>query len=393
MKYSESSVIANREMIDKVTPERDHTAGRDLAIDYLRSFVIVLVVFMHAFLAYTPLIPFDPTSYVNSAAPVVDPNRWAIFDFTFHFLDMFLMPLMFLISGLFTLPSLDRKGSGRFLAKRYKRLGLPYLVASVALMPFAHWPSRLLSSAPPDPPHWIAFFTVGGWPAGPLWFLWVLLVFNSIFALMYRYTPSIVEKIRYQPTVFMVFLLTILTYLPMGLIFPHWLWAHVGGPFYVQTNRIVLYFIYFVLGAALGAGQGLESTRWPSRWGWWALVGVVSFLVYSVSDPAARIGGLTLAAILNSVAFSTGCAGTSLASLGAFRQLVYRNCAFMDSLAANAYGIYIVHYCFITWLQFALISVSWPAWMKCAIVFTLGLGMSWGASAILRRIPGIRRVL
>src|SRR5215467_13007348 len=44
------------------------------------------------------------------------------------FNDTFFMALMFLLSGLFVWPSLERKGSARFLRDRTLRLGVPFAV-------------------------------------------------------------------------------------------------------------------------------------------------------------------------------------------------------------------------------------------------------------------------
>ncbi|HEV3499419.1 MAG TPA: hypothetical protein VGZ92_03795 [Bradyrhizobium sp.] len=51
------------------------------------------------------------------------------------FNDSFFMAAMFFLSGLFVWPSLKRKGIGWFLRDRFWRLGLPFIVCAVILMP------------------------------------------------------------------------------------------------------------------------------------------------------------------------------------------------------------------------------------------------------------------
>ena len=41
----------------------------------------------------------------------------------------------------------------------------------------------------------------------------------------------------------------------------------------------------------------------------------------------------------------------------------------LDSLKANAFGMYLVHYLFVVWLQFALLGLELPGLVKGAIVF------------------------
>jgi fucose 4-O-acetylase-like acetyltransferase len=72
--------------------------GRDVAVDYLRAFLIVLVVLLHAALAYTAFSTYDPGRWIDSSAPVVDTVRWPLLDPLALCLDTFMMPLLFLIS-------------------------------------------------------------------------------------------------------------------------------------------------------------------------------------------------------------------------------------------------------------------------------------------------------
>ena len=58
-----------------------------------------------------------------------------------------------------------------------------------------------------------------------------------------------------------------------------------------------------------------------------------------------------------------------------------------------AYGAYLLHYIFIIWLQYAVYDYSFPAAVKFAIVFAGTLSMSWGLTAILRKIPAVARMI
>ncbi len=53
----------------------------------------------------------------------------------------------------------------------------------------------------------------------------------------------------------------------------------------------------------------------------------------------------------------------------------------------KAYGIYLIHYVFSIWLQYALLGLAMFAVVKAMIVFTGTLLMSWASVAALRRIP------
>ena len=100
------------------------THPRDMAFDYLKATVVLMVVAHHSCLAYTTFAHFDPANYLKSTAPVVDTARWQFFDYAENFNDVFFMSLMFFISGLFVWRSLRRSGVLAFTCGRLLRLGV-----------------------------------------------------------------------------------------------------------------------------------------------------------------------------------------------------------------------------------------------------------------------------
>jgi surface polysaccharide O-acyltransferase-like enzyme len=58
----------------------------------------------------------------------------------------------------------------------------------------------------------------------------------------------------------------------------------------------------------------------------------------------------------------------------------------LESLSTNAYGIYLLHYIFVVWLQYALLAVDLNAIGKATIVFAGALTLSWAASAGLTTV-------
>jgi surface polysaccharide O-acyltransferase-like enzyme len=122
-------------------------------------------------------------------------------------------------------------------------------------------------------------------------------------------------------------------------------------------------------------------------------LGLFSFFVYIALFIEAIWLPVPAYQVALSVTFAVSCAGASLGSLGAFRRLVRRPRPIFDSVSSNSYGIYLIHYAFVLWIQFALIAVSWPPWIKFGVAFIGGFGLSWGTSALLRQISAVRRIL
>ena len=380
--------------------------NRSCVLDYLRAAIIVLVVFLHAILAYPTWGSFKPTHYVGSTAPIIDPQKTAAFDLIPMLLNGFFMALMFFISGLFVWRSLARKGAASFLKDRWKRLGIPYVFALAVIMPLAYYPSFLQAGAEEN---FLSYWCGWSWISGPTWFLSMLLAFNLLAAIAFsvvgRSRNAVPEVFVTQPGAFFVALITLsaLGLMPMLAFFGPYTWLKWHPVVIGQGSRPLFYAVYFFAGVAVGA-RGLETTflRYPGslsrRWWVWLMAAVVAGLLLVVtlasveidpSVPWSRPAGWWLLGC-STVLYS---ATLSMAFLALFLRFVHVRHRWVDSLSDNAYAIYLVHYPFVIWSQYVLLGSSLPATTKALVVFGVSLALSWGTSVLLRSISGVRAVL
>lgn len=87
------------------------------------------------------------------------------------------------------------------------------------------------------------------------------------------------------------------------------------------------------------------------------------------------------------------CAASSFAFLALFVRFARRRIRIWGRLTANAYGIYLVHYAFVSWLQYALLKTTLPAIAEGWLTFLGAVALSWGVVAAIRRIPAVARVI
>ena len=371
---------------------------RDTAIDNLRSAVTVAVVAHHAALAYTTFSRYDPAHYTKSTHPVVDAARFPPLDVLVGWNDLFFMALMFLISGLFVGPSIGRKGPGRFLADRAKRLGIPFLFAAAVLGPLASYPSWLLSDAAGQGGFLARFFTVDEGSAGPAWFIWVLLAFSAVAALACAAWPGAMKRLSWQPRsawpmagVFLA--VSVATIIPPYLTMPGE-WLRVAGPVSLPAWRWPLYLAWFTLGIALGnpgPGRSLAPHN-LGPWPLWLALGALAYLAHATLATGAHTAGTPAwaATVLLSAAFACCCTFTSLGAVGLARSWLHAGHPLTASLSANAYGVYLFHYAFVTWAQFGLLPLAAPAAAKFLATFLAALAGSWLLTALLRRTAAAR---
>lgn len=393
--------------------------GRGLPVDHLRSFLTLLVVAHHAVLAYHPYGPAPAASFREwpmawRAFPVLDPAKWPGIDLLVTLNDTFFMMLMFLVGGLYLARSVARRGVAGFVRERALRLGVPFVASCVVLAPLAYYPAYLqLGGSPGLAAYARAFAALPVWPAGPAWFLWVLFVFGTGAAIALRAFPrafdafaSVVGSLGEAPARFAgVFAVAcIAVYVPAAHVVGGLSWA-AWGPFTVQTARIGLYALYFLVGIAIGlhgVDRGLLASdgRLAQRWKRWANVAPVFFFVFvalvivlfATLGKGATPGAMLIAA--TNTAFAVTGVVTCVAVCAVFARFAGRwTGSAWASLDRNAFGIYLLHYAFASWLQYGLLDAPWPGFAKGLLVIGGAVGLSWAASAALRRIPAVARVI
>ena len=165
-------------------PRPNSASPSSLALANLRGVVIVIVLAFHSVLAYVSwnppaTAPFDAPPFAWRAFPIVDSRRWFGFDLFCAWQDVYLMSLMFFLSGLFVWPSLMRKRSWGFVRDRLLRLAVPYAFAILMLIPLALYPTYVVTAVDDSvAAYWQHYLALPFWPNGPMWFLWLILVFN-----------------------------------------------------------------------------------------------------------------------------------------------------------------------------------------------------------------------
>jgi peptidoglycan/LPS O-acetylase OafA/YrhL len=382
---------------------------------YLKAFITLLVVAHHTAIAYVPGLPkagadFDKPPMLWSVFPIEDAHTFAPFGLLVSVNDVFFMSLMFFISGLFVWDSLKRKGAAAFVRDRLVRLGLPFAAAATVLAPLAYYPAYLQTGADPAfAAYWRAWTSLGdAWPAGPAWFIWVLLAYAWAAAGVYKLARRWGEALarlakgadRRPLRVFAPLLAaSAVAFTGMALAFTPTQWFSFG-PFAVQSARVLHYAVYFAAGIGVGAaglsgGLLAPAGNLARRWWVWAILASASFVLLA----AVAIAGYVLKAAstpgwqtASDVAWTLSCAALSFAFLAGAVRFVRKRSPVWDSLSANAYGIYLAHYVFVIWLQYALLRAAAPGAVKGLAVFVGATALSWTTTAVLRRTP-LGRVL
>ena len=268
--------------------------GYNVALGYLRGFLVVLVLAHHSVLAYIDSPPPQATSLLAQppywrAFMVVNPHHWSGFSIFTGFNDDFFMSLMFFLSGLFVWSSLQRKGNAGFVRERLRRLGIPFLVAAALIAPVAYYPSYLLTTGAHSFSgyfhDWLSF---GDWPTGPAWFIWLLLAFDLAAGALFAIVPNLAmlgrlgSNAREHPVRFFLLLLAASARYSFRWPGSSARWRGPASDPSVPVARLFHYAVYFLAGIGVGAygierGLLAQDGKLARHWGRWTLWMVVGF--------------------------------------------------------------------------------------------------------------------
>ena len=132
----------------------------------------------------------------------------------------------------------------------------------------------------------------------------------------------------------------------------------------VQWSRPLLYGVYFVAGLGIGA-QGVDcgltavDGALARRWALWLSAALASLFLWMGLTYLTMNGGAPLATkIAADLSFVLACAAGCFFLLAASLRFGARRSRILGDLSANAYSLYLVHYVFSVWMQYALLPLD-----------------------------------
>jgi peptidoglycan/LPS O-acetylase OafA/YrhL len=354
-------------------------------VQWLRVFLIALVVAHHAGQAYGP---------TGGSWPIHDPAQAGWLGPFFGLNAAFFMGFFFLISGYFTGSSFDRKGSAAFVRDRLIRLGIPLLVFTFLVFGPLIW---FWSGSSGNFFAWYFGTYIGRWQieSGHLWFVAQLLAYSLLYALWRIFVP---HGARPRPaprdTAILVFAVALaIADLLVRTVYPQDRWIDILWIIPAEPAHLPQYASLFVVGVVAGYGGWFTSldsgvgTRWF----------VIGLIAFGITGTALAFEGnlpawLSLQTIWG-VAEAFVCVGMILGLTVFFRRYCAKPGRWLERLDGNVYGVYLIHWFLVIVIQAAILNLDLPATIKFLIVTVIGVIASFAITALARQIPAVRRVV
>lgn len=377
--------------------------GRAVYLDNLKVVLITAIIAIHAVLGYAGLVEVWTYSSLREVT-LSEVSEFLMFVAAAPF-GFFLIGLLFLVAGLFTAPSLERKGVAAYTRDRLLRLGVPYVVYVLTVQPTVTYVlEHRLGDAPGT--YWDEYLAEEGshrLDSGPLWFVGTLLVFS----LGYASWVTLRRRRGRQPEFPRVTVTGLaITAALVGLVS---FVVRVVAPYGSEAGKLDLnYWEWPGCLAAFGLGIVASGQGWVhqvpedlSRRSRTATLAAVGLMFGVLSVAGARdvvetemLGGPHALALGFSLIEAVLVVFGPVWLLDLARRHLQGQMPWGAELARSAFGAFVLQTPVLIGLAQALRPVDLPAEVKALTVAVGGVVLSYGlAHLLVSRVPGAARVL
>lgn len=361
-------------------PVQSDTDRRDHFWDSLRTLLLLLGIPYHAALSYQPGQDFIVRSGEGAA----------IFPYLAEFIHIFRMPAFFVIAGYFSALLLARREPGTWLKARFLRLGVPFAMAIVTLVPTMNFICELSTMSYADAVgSWRHnSLTSGGYWVRHLWFIVVLLYCSVAAVALIRLRPALREAVLPSGIDERIARHPLGSLLAVGVVVGLWEAAAVEAFYFfgfatnfpqqiLRLDELIMYAPYFIMGCVLArAPQVLDRVgRFSPDV---AVVAAFSTAFYLLNwhefSPAAGRFMATIAAL-----------AITQTLIAMARSLADRPIPLIRRLTSASFVIYLFHMPFVVLLVWLGQGIPVPVEAKFLAITALTLVLSYGVWALIAR--------
>jgi len=365
-------------------------------LDRLRILLTILVIFHHSAIAFgasggwyyiTPNATTGMTQMILSLFMAID--------------QAFFMSFFFFISALLMPASFDKKGFGRFMKDRLIRLGIPLAVYTLLLHPTLVYGIHIYLNKPTGSfLHFVWIIISKYAEPGPMWFVLTLLIFETIYAL---YRSLTAKKVKVKPDwalpgVFPIILFIVGT---GALAFAVRLFYPTGKNFFgLQFGYFVLYIAMYLIGIVANRNHWIErfTIRHARPWFILSLAAIPVLVITLLMSQKSGVmnsfsGGMNLQALIYAMWEPVICVGFCFFLLVYFREKLNKTNKFVLAASADSYTAYIIHPFLVVGFTCLSEKLAWSPLARLGFVLLLAIPSCFFIARLIRKIPGVRRVL
>ncbi|MBV7265292.1 acyltransferase family protein [Erythrobacter ani] len=305
------------------------------------------------------------------------------------------MPLFFCVAGMLSAIVLEQRDPRAWLRKRFFRLGLPLLAATLLIGPAVMLAKANIDPSPGAFDRWIALMSTPGkdW-VGHLWFLQVLIgcsALAAVLALLKGRGDSQGEDASSKLGFLQSIRPTLGFFLLAGVAVSLWRLG-VNGVFYFGETRLGLggwlhetvrlealleYTPYFIIGLILAGRPIMKSGKTAAAWALLAVCGAVYASVWMTPEVPARV--------MKYIVLGPFSVLGSILVLDVLRGVISRRSAVTDYFVRASYNVYLFHYPIVVGLGVYFLRIDLPIHLEFVTIVMVTLLVTLAIDAIIRR--------
>ena len=346
-------------------------------VDNLRWFLIALLILYHVAMAYNT---WGEANYIflevnKPIASIVS------------FMSPWFMPLMFLLAGISSYYSLEKRGIKSFILERLIRIGIPFIFGILFINPILSYIADVTHNGYSGNyfEHYGVYFTKytdlsgydGGFTLGHFWFLAVLLLISFVSLIFVVIAKNIPEEKKKTVLIIFAVIASVIAIATFNVD--------------ILGERIITYLFIYLIGYFAFGKENITAYISKFKWIFFAL-----FLVTNIANVVLFIyvGGYeTLNTIMNYLSFVFGVLGLFTF---AHDHLDFAN-GFTKKCASLSYVFYICHFPIVVLAQYLFMKLEMNNvlnfFVATLVSYVLTAGLTYGISYIpyVRIVFGLKR--
>ncbi|MFD2178444.1 acyltransferase family protein [Veronia pacifica] len=331
----------------------EETTDRRYDLDWLRVIAVFLLIVYHCAITFQPWAA--KISFIQNSQSAT--HIWTLMSA----LNVWRIPLVFLISGFAFAASIRRRSPGEMIRDRASRILLPAIFTTLILTPV----------------HYALFQVESGFPvsyrAEPahVWFLYNIFIYAMLAVIP-------LNHVKHEITIPAIIILLVLP--AMFVVEAAVIQPERYANFYLTTHGFVLGLAAFVFGIFLA--YAAESV-WQllSRW-------FLVFLIIATGLYLARISSIVMVWPTVITAIEASC--WIFAVLGVGNRYLNTPSGLLSLLGQSVYPVYLVHMIFMYAVNTQLITLALSPEIKFCLLVVMTVFLSFGAFLVLRPIPFVK---
>ncbi len=364
--------------------------------DYLRAFVVMLVINYHVCATYSHAGGWELK--IGKAPSFLISLVFKVWQTHIH---SFFMGILFFLAGYFAHLSVARKGAAAFSKERFMRLFVPSLVYMALFHPFVILMIKG-DLAPRSPVDFYLYYlqkTSYLLDTGHLWFALFLLIISAMFAWYRHFRPlngspdAPLDKVEPRRILFAGLALAIASAL-VRIWFPIRYGFHDFQPCYFPQ-----YIIAFACGVYLARHKALAvlaNSEEARRTGILALciapLLLAALFMVGGKTETFYFGGLHWQAFAFATWEQFTGLGLSLGLLSLFSRKLNVDSPALRWMADRSFGVYVFHAIVIVALSVLLKPVHANPLLLAGVVTVAGIALSYLVAGIVNKIPGLAKL-